>query len=82
MNMRLNSDKIQLLCVSANPFNVIRSYIRHENKEMRSVDELKILSFWFVSILICILNAREMVGVDLLRLVPVKMTIWISRTVV
>ena len=49
MNMRVNTDKTQLLCVSANQFSNIKSYIRYDNTEMQSVDELKILGFWFGS---------------------------------
>ena len=47
MNMMVNAEKTQLLCISANPYSEVKSYIRHENKELKSVDELKILGFWF-----------------------------------
>ena len=45
--MKVNADKTQLICISSNPHSDIRSYIRHDGKEMQSVNELKILGFWF-----------------------------------
>ena len=47
VNMRVNSSKTQLLCISGNVVSKVKSYIKHEEKEIRSGHDLKILGFWF-----------------------------------
>ena len=47
--MRVNCEKTQLLCVSSNVINSVKSYIRYKGSEIRSTDKLKILGFTFGS---------------------------------
>ena len=48
LKMKVNDNKTQLLCVSGNTDNDIRSYIRTEaGTEIKSGSELKLLGFWF-----------------------------------
>ena len=47
IKMKVNSEKTQLLCISASVGSEVKSYIRVDNTEIQSVNELKILGFWF-----------------------------------
>ena len=40
--MKVNSEKTQLLCISASVGSEVKSYIRVDNTEIQSVNELKI----------------------------------------
>jgi len=45
--MLVNNSKTQMVCISANTASVIKSYIRIDDEEIQSTDELKLLGFWF-----------------------------------
>ena len=47
INMKVNASKTQLLCIYANNFNNVKSYIRTNSGEINSTDSLKILGFHF-----------------------------------
>ena len=47
IKMRVNENKTQLLCIHANKFNVVSSFIRTTNGNITSTNELKILGFFF-----------------------------------
>ena len=47
IGMKVNSTKTQLLCVSGNHSCTVKAYIRTDDEEIVSGDELKILGFWF-----------------------------------
>ena len=49
INMKVNTGKTQLLCISANQTSVATSYIRTGNEKIYSTDKLKILGFIFVT---------------------------------
>ena len=49
INMRVNCKKTQMLCISASHFNEVNSYIRTEDGDLKSGNNLKILGFQFSS---------------------------------